>query len=74
MATSAVTAFTQGGGSYVASAVLVTLVCTLVNFPSISLWTGFGVTIGRLLRTPRHWRFFNITMGVLTAGCVLMII
>jgi threonine/homoserine/homoserine lactone efflux protein len=74
MAISAVSAFTASGETYVASAVGVALTCSLVNLPSISLWAGFGLAIGRILETPRAWRRFNRTMGALTAACVLLIV
>jgi threonine/homoserine/homoserine lactone efflux protein len=34
---------------------------------------GFGSLIGRLLRSPRAWKMFNLAMGLLTAACVLLI-
>jgi threonine/homoserine/homoserine lactone efflux protein len=46
----------------------------LVNLPSIALWAGFGVALGRRLKTPGHWRLFNLLMGALTAGCVSLIL
>ena len=73
MAISAVSAFTLTGSDYLLSAIAVSLVCAAVNLPSISLWAGFGVALGRLLRTPRAWRVFNVAMGALTAGCVVLI-
>lgn len=53
---------------------LVIVLTGLINLPSIALWTGFGVALGRLLKTPRHWRSFNQLMGGLTAACVAMIL
>lgn len=74
MAVTAITAFTRSGQEYLSSAVLVAIVCALVNFPSISMWAGFGSAIGGYLRTHRHWRVFNGFMGVLTAACVVLIL
>lgn len=74
MAISAVTAFTLTGDGYVVSAAAVAVTCSLVNLPSISLWAGFGVALGRLLRSPRAWRVFNLTMGGLTIACVGLIL
>ena len=73
MAISAVSAFTASGDAYVGSAAAVAVTCALVNFPSISLWAGFGVAIGRVLRSHRAWRWFNRTMGALTAACVALV-
>jgi len=44
-----------------------------VNFVAGVIWLGFGAMIGRLLRSPRAWKIFNLAMGLLTATCVLMI-
>ncbi|MBR9882715.1 MAG: LysE family translocator [Oceanospirillales bacterium] len=74
MAISGVTSFTLTGDAFISSAVVLILLMGLTNLPSIALWAGFGVAIGRLLKTPQHWRWFNIGMGGMTAGCVLMIL
>ncbi|MEG0140256.1 MAG: LysE family translocator [Comamonas sp.] len=44
------------------------LVMGVINFPSISVWTLFGSTVGRALRTPQALRTFN---GVM-AGLLLL--
>lgn len=36
-------------------------------YASLALWCALGVLLGRLLRTPRHWRMLNLAMGVLLA-------
>lgn len=74
MAISGMASFTLAGEHFVESAVLACLVITAVNLPSISLWAGFGVAIGKVLKTAHHWRLFNIFMGLLTASCVWMIL
>ncbi|NVK41712.1 MAG: LysE family translocator [Oceanospirillaceae bacterium] len=74
MAISGIASFTLAGDAFVLSAVLVIVLMGLINLPSIALWTGFGVALGRLLKTPRHWRSFNQLMGGLTAACVAMIL
>ncbi|WP_245710431.1 LysE family translocator [Allopseudospirillum japonicum] len=74
MAIAAVTGFTAVGDAYLVSALWVGLICSLVNLPSISIWAGFGVAIGRILKSARHWQCFNWSMGALTASCVLMIL
>ncbi|MDN5449751.1 MAG: LysE family translocator, partial [Enterobacterales bacterium] len=45
----------------------------LVNLVSGIIWLGFGTVIGRLLNSRRAWFTFNISMGLLTAACVLLI-
>jgi len=74
MAISALASFTLSGDAFIASVVLIILVMAAVNLPSIALWASFGVLLGRLLKTPHHWRLFNRLMGGLTASCVVMIL
>jgi threonine/homoserine/homoserine lactone efflux protein len=74
MAISGIASFTLGGDAFAASVVVVIAVMGLVNLPSIALWAGFGVALGRRLKTPLHWRLFNLLMGGLTAGCVSLIL
>jgi len=73
IAISGVSTFTLAGEHYALSAATVCLTCTVVNLPSISFWAAFGAAVGRLLRSHRSWRIFNVTMGVLTASCVILI-
>ncbi|WP_041682509.1 LysE family translocator [Pusillimonas sp. T7-7] len=42
-----------------------TLVVSLVNFPSISVWTLFGSAVRRLLHRPESVQRFNIAMAIL---------
>jgi len=74
MTISGIASFALTGDAFVSSALVLILLMGLTNLPSIALWAGFGVAIGRLLRTPQHWRWFNIGMGGMTAACVVMIL
>ncbi|WP_233858823.1 LysE family translocator [Paraburkholderia sp. HD33-4] len=38
---------------------------------SLALWCALGVLLGRLFRTPRHWRLLNLAVGVLLAASVI---
>lgn len=49
----------------VLSVFLVALAFTLVNFPSVSTWAGFGVALRGFLVDPVRLRWFNIAMGLL---------
>ena len=49
-------------------------VAELVGLPCIALWAGFGTAIGRVLKSATSWRWFNGTMGAMTAACVVMIL
>lgn len=57
-------------GPLLTNATILSLFVELVAFPCISLWAGFGMAIGRLLKTHRAWRVFNGVMGLATAACV----
>lgn len=74
MTISGIASFSLTGDAFVSSALVLILLMGLTNLPSIALWAGFGVAIGQLLKTPRHWCWFNRVMGGLTASCVLMIL
>jgi threonine/homoserine/homoserine lactone efflux protein len=74
MSFSAMTTFTLAGDRYISSAIQVVIVFGLVCMPSISLWTGFGMAIGRLLSSPRRFRIFNLSLGTVTALSVVVIV
>ncbi len=73
MALGAVASFSLGGNTYVASVVAISIGIASVNIVSGAIWLGFGTLIGRLLRSRRAWKIFNVSMGLLTAACVLLI-
>lgn len=50
------------------SILLVAVAFTLVNFPSVSVWAGFGVAMRGLLADPVRLKWFNIAMGVALAA------
>ncbi len=50
------------------SVVLVGVVFALVNFPSVSIWAGFGTGLRGFLSDPVRLKWFNIAMGVLLAA------
>ena len=66
--------FLPEDGNTVVNALVLAGVAELVGFPCIALWAGFGTAIGRWLKGPRAWRVFNVTMGALTAACVIFIL
>lgn len=43
----------------------------LATFASVTVWTGFGVALRRLLANPRHARIFNIAMGLLLVASIV---
>lgn len=50
------------------SVLLVGIVFALVNFPSVSVWTGFGTGLRGFLSDPVRLKWFNIAMGLLLAA------
>jgi len=74
MGVTAMSAFTSSGDDYLYSAMIVILVFAVVCLPSISVWVGFGVGIGRLLSNALRRRIFNWSMGLLTAATVVLIL
>lgn len=50
------------------------LVFTAIGLSSSTGWTVFGVGIGRLLDTEFRRRVFGVVMGLLLAGCALVLV
>jgi threonine/homoserine/homoserine lactone efflux protein len=48
------------------------LMFILAALPSCFIWLAFGASVQRFLRTERAARIFNVAMGVLLAGAVLL--
>ena len=67
MAVGVVATYTPREGFFV-NLLLSALVLGIINYPSISIWTLFGSSVGRALRTPQALRIFN---GVM-AGLLLL--
>ena len=51
--------------AYTSSLIIVALVFTLVNLPSIAIWCGLGQGLRQLLSEPSRLKIFNITMALL---------
>ncbi|RWE35732.1 MAG: LysE family translocator [Mesorhizobium sp.] len=49
------------------SVILIGVAFTVVNFPSVSVWAGFGTALRGFLSDPVRLKWFNIAMGVLLA-------
>ncbi|MGL4206720.1 MAG: LysE family translocator [Aeromonadaceae bacterium] len=73
MSISAIGSFTLLGNHYWGSVFLLVLLFCLICTKTCLLWAQFGVQMGRWLRSPRAWLWFNRTMGLLTAACVVVI-
>ena len=64
MAITAMTVYT-GQPDFVTSVFIVCASFVIVNFPSVSVWCGFGVGLREFLSDPKKLRVFNISMAVL---------
>lgn len=73
MGLGAITSFSLAGERYNHSVLAISVGMFMVNLVAGIIWLGFGSLIGRLLRSRRAWFTFNISMGLLTAACVLLI-
>ncbi|WIT13472.1 LysE family translocator [Paucibacter sediminis] len=69
MAIGAVAGFLAPGEGALA-ACLLALVCALVNFPCIAVWTYAGARLSRQLAEPAKRRAFNTTMAVLLLASI----
>lgn len=72
MALGAVASFSLAGDKYNGSIAAIALGILVVNIVAGIIWLAFGTVIGRLLRS-KGWVIFNVSMGLLTAACVLLI-
>ncbi len=71
MAVGSITAYTSAGGYYYLEIALIALIFLVVCIPSISIWTLFGVGIGRML-TARKWlKIFNAVMALLLVASLI---
>ncbi len=67
MAVTAMAIYTDPDAPFL-SVILISAAFAVVNFPSISVWTGFGMALRGFLADPVRLKWFNIAMGlVLTA-------
>jgi threonine/homoserine/homoserine lactone efflux protein len=70
MALTATAAYTDPT-NYLPSLLLMGLVFGVINFPSVAVWTGFGVGLRKMLQDPRKVRIFNIAMAGLLVASML---
>jgi threonine/homoserine/homoserine lactone efflux protein len=73
-ATTTATLFLPPGTSPWLAGLVIFTVCSMVNFSSASIWTTFGVGIGRLLTSQNRLLAFNITMSVLLVGTAVIVL
>lgn len=71
VAVGAISAFTTVGGDLLFEVGAITLTFVSVNYPCASVWTLFGVGIGRLLKRGNRLRLFNVAMGLLLVAAIV---
>ena len=64
MAVGVIATYTPQAGFF-ANLVIATVVCGIVNLPSIGVWVTFGTALRRVLHKPWAIRAFNISMALL---------
>lgn len=64
MAVGVIATYTPQAGFF-SNLVIATLVCGIVNLPSIGIWVTFGTALRRVLHKPWAIRAFNISMALL---------
>ncbi|AZO13188.1 MULTISPECIES: LysE family translocator [unclassified Mesorhizobium] len=67
MAVTAMAVYTNPDHPFV-SVVLISAAFAIVNFPSVSVWAGFGTALRGFLSDPTRLKWFNIAMGLLLAA------
>lgn len=67
IAVGAVTTYTTVGGDPLAEIGLVAAIFLLLSFPCVGVWALFGAALGRVLKTRRALRAFNLAMAALLA-------
>lgn len=74
MAITAMSSFSIAGNHYILSVCLIITILGLVCIPAVSLWAGFGVLLGRMLKGRKSHAVFNLMMSGLTALSVMLIV
>lgn len=73
MAVGIIATYTPQAGFF-ANLVIATLVCGIVNLPSIGIWVTFGTALRRVLHKPWAIRAFNITMALLLVASLYPVV
>lgn len=74
MAITGISAFTLEGELLAPSAAAVVLAFALVAYPCCTFWTLLGTQARRFLDNDFALQLFNVSLGLLTASCVIIIL
>jgi threonine/homoserine/homoserine lactone efflux protein len=64
--------FMPSQSNMLASALLVSMIGTMVGMPCSVMWALFGVSIRSVLKAPRSRRIFNLSMGAILLVLAVM--
>ena len=70
MISGAIATFTSPASSIYSQVLLIAGIFFAVGTPSCLLWLLGGVSLGRVLKNPRHLKMFNVTMALLLVASV----
>lgn len=70
MAITATTAYTDSA-NYLFSLALLAIVFGIINFPSVGIWTLFGVGLRKFMQDPVKVRVFNVVMALLLVASMV---
>ncbi|MGE8658812.1 MAG: LysE family translocator [Achromobacter sp.] len=73
MAVGVIATYTPQAGFF-ANLVIATVVCGIVNLPSIGIWVTFGTALRRVLHRPGAIRAFNIVMALLLVASLYPVV
>ena len=71
MGSSALVAYTSLDGSFFLQVAIICITFFFITLPCAGAWLVFGAGLQRLLRDPRHLRWFNIAMALLLVTSIL---
>lgn len=71
MALGSVAAYTQVGGNLPQEIIVISLIFLVVTFPCVGIWLVGAASLKRLLKSPWHYRLFNVLMALMLLLSVL---
>ena len=73
MAVGAISAYTTVGGNPFLESLIIAATFGVIAVPAVGVWAVFGVAVGRLLRSDRALRIFNLTMAALLVASLTLL-
>src|SRR5499426_3950695 len=73
MAVGAISAYTTVGGDPFLESLIIAVTFGVIAVPAVGVWAVFGVAVGRLLRSDRALRVFNLAMAALLVASLALL-